>query len=175
MSRRFVLVSGDFTTSGGMDRANYELAWHLAKRLGAEVHLVAFRVEGPLADSPNVTWHRVPKPLNSYTLAEGILRRMGKQIARSMPDVRVIVNGGNCEWPEINWVHALHAAWPRRDGHAPLLFRARAALTKRRARAKERRAIGSASLVITNSQRSRDQIIDLLGIDPARVHAIYYG
>ena len=28
------------------------------------------------------------------------------------PLARVVVNGGNCAWPDINWVHAVHAAWP---------------------------------------------------------------
>ena len=37
----WILVSGDFTTWGGMDRANYELAWHLAEREGVETHLVS--------------------------------------------------------------------------------------------------------------------------------------
>jgi glycosyltransferase involved in cell wall biosynthesis len=170
-----VLVSGDFTTFGGMDRANYELAWHLAQRMDARVHLVSYRVQGPLADHPNVTWHRVSKVFNSYTLAERVLRIAGRKIAASIANARVIVNGGNCDWPDVNWVHALHAAWPRRDAHAPLTFRARAVLTKWRARAHERRAIRRAQIVITNSQRSRRQLIELLGVDPARVHCAYYG
>jgi len=173
--RQFVLVSGDFTTYGGMDRANYELAWHLADRVGAIVHVVAYRVLPPLADHPNVTWHRVSKVLNSYTLAERMLRATGRRVAASLPDARVIVNGGNCDWPDVNWVHALHAAWPTRHAHAPLLFRARAAMTKRRARFKERAAIRNARLVLTNSLHSRDQIIKLLGAEPARVRCVYYG
>jgi glycosyltransferase involved in cell wall biosynthesis len=172
---QFVIVSGDFTTFGGMDRANYELAWHLAERVRADVHLVAYRVLSPLAEHANVTWHRVKKVLNSYTLAEGVLRATGRRVAASLASARVVTNGSNCDWPDVNWVHALHAVWPRRDVHAPLMFRARAALTKHRVRLKERRAIQSAQQVITNSRRSRDQIVGLLGIDPARVHCVYYG
>jgi glycosyltransferase involved in cell wall biosynthesis len=170
-----VLISGDFTTFGGMDRANYELAWYFAERVKAHVHLVAYRVQAPLADHPNVTWHRVAKVFKSYTLAERVLRSAGRKIASSIPGARVIVNGGNCDWPDVNWVHALHAAWPRRDAHAPLTFRARAALMKWRARAHERRAIRRAQLVITNSKRSREQIIELFGVDSPPVHCIYYG
>jgi glycosyltransferase involved in cell wall biosynthesis len=173
--KRFVLVSGDLTTHGGMDRANYELAWHLAERAGAQVHIVAFHVESPLAEHPNVVWHRVAKPLNSYTMAEGILRRTGKRIARSLPDARTIVNGGNCDWPDVNWVHALHAAWDCRHEHAPLRFRARARFTKWRARVNEQTALRKARLVITNSERTRRQAIDLLGLDETRVHRVHYG
>ena len=39
---RWVLATGDFTTWGGMDRANHALASYLA-RSGREVHLVAHR------------------------------------------------------------------------------------------------------------------------------------
>jgi glycosyltransferase involved in cell wall biosynthesis len=170
-----VIVSGDFTTTGGMDRANYELAWHLAEGLGANVHLVAYRVAPPLSDHSNVTWHRVNKVLNSYTLAEQSLRRRGRAVAASLPVCRVIVNGGNCDWPDVNWIHALHAAWPRRDRHAPLSFRARAAWTKWRARTNERRAVRRARVVLTNSQRTRRQICELLDVAPDRVHAVYYG
>src|SRR6266849_6045112 len=123
----FVLVSGDFTPWGGMDRANYELAWFLADRLGGEVHLVSHQVASPLAEHPRVTWHRVAKPLQSYALAGPLLARAGYRIARRLAcdGARVIVNGGNCAWADVNWVHAVHAAWDNRDGQAPALFRLR--------------------------------------------------
>ncbi|MFH5806852.1 glycosyltransferase family 1 protein, partial [Alienimonas sp. DA493] len=59
---RFALVSGDFRLHGGMDRPNYELAWHLAEREGAAVELVAHHVAAPLAEHPRVRWTRVPRP-----------------------------------------------------------------------------------------------------------------
>src|SRR5262245_51363851 len=58
----YLLVSGDFTTWGGMDRANYALADYLARQ-GNEVHLVAHRVAPGLSERPNVIFHRVPKIL----------------------------------------------------------------------------------------------------------------
>jgi glycosyltransferase involved in cell wall biosynthesis len=175
--KRFVIVSGDFTTFGGMDRANYELAWHLAERCDAQVHLVAFNVQPPLAEHRNVTWHRVNKPLNSYLLGEGVLDRAGRRVAREMTakGARVIVNGGNCCWPDVNWIHALHAAWDCRHAHAPLAFRARARWQKRRDRHRERAAVRSARLVITNSDRTRRQAIELLALDQAKVQTVHYG
>ena len=53
----WVIVSGDLTTWGGMDRANYELAAYLAEE-GLSVHIVAHFVAEPLAQHPSVTWHK---------------------------------------------------------------------------------------------------------------------
>ena len=39
----YLIVTGDFVKTGGMDRANYALARYVAER-GAETHLVAYRV-----------------------------------------------------------------------------------------------------------------------------------
>lgn len=173
----YLLVSGDFTTWGGMDRANYELAWYLADHVGASVHLVSYLVAEPLADHPNVTWHRVPKPLNNYTLAEPLLSREARRVSQTLTErgARIIINGGICTWPAINWVHAVHAAWGTRDVHAPILFRLRAAWLKRKNRRAEFRALSKAKLVLTNSERARQQIIEQVGVSPSHVRAVYYG
>jgi glycosyltransferase involved in cell wall biosynthesis len=175
--RTYVLVSGDFTPWGGMDRANYELAWYLAEQRGGQVHLVSHRVAAPLAEHAGVTWHRIAKPWQSYTLAAPLLARSGYRLARQLAaeGARVVVNGGNCPWADVNWVHAVHAAWPNRDQHAPALFRLRNYLTKCRARRAEYRAISSARLVVTNSARTRQQVIDCLGAAAERVHVVYLG
>jgi glycosyltransferase involved in cell wall biosynthesis len=175
--RTCVLVSGDFTPWGGMDRANYELAWYLADQVGVAVHLVSHQVAPPLAEHPRVTCHRVPKPLQSYSLAGPLLSRAGTRIARRLagPGVRVVVNGGNCPWADINWVHAVHAAWANRDQEAPALFRLRNYWSKCRARHAEYRAIRAARLVITNSARARQQVINHLGVPGERVHVVYLG
>jgi glycosyltransferase involved in cell wall biosynthesis len=86
-----------------------------------------------------------------------------------------VVNGGNCAWPDVNWVHAVHGVWGRRDRHAPLSFRLRAALSKRRARIAERRSLQMARAIITNSQRARQQLIDVVGVPADRVRTVYYG
>ncbi|MEO6393522.1 MAG: glycosyltransferase family 4 protein [Pyrinomonadaceae bacterium] len=173
----YVLVSGDFSVWGGMDRANYELARYLAEDLGATVHLVGYLVASPLAEHPNIIWHQVRKPLNAYLLAEPWLRHKGKKVARSLRAecARVIVNGGNCAWPDVNWIHAVHAAWPNRVDHAPARFRWRAAALKARYRRDERNALQVARMVLTNSERARQQVISQLGLPPERVQAVYYG
>jgi glycosyltransferase involved in cell wall biosynthesis len=172
-----VLVAGDLTTWGGMDRANYELARYLADRGGRSVHVVSHTVAEPLASHPNIIWHRVPKPFGSYTCAEPLLGARGRQVARELATrgARVVVNGGNCRWSDVNWVHAVHAAWPTRVEHASAPIRVRAALIKRRARRAERRLVGAARLVVTNSHQARAQLVERVGIHPDRVHVVYYG
>jgi hypothetical protein len=63
----YLLVTGDFVRTGGMDRANFALADYLARQ-GGEVHLVAHRVDPQLLSYSNVQFHRVPKIANSYFL-----------------------------------------------------------------------------------------------------------
>jgi glycosyltransferase involved in cell wall biosynthesis len=160
-----------------MDWANYELAWHLAEEVGAEVHLVSFYVAPPLVEHPRVTWHQVTKPLGMYTLADPFLARAGRRVAQQLTKrgARVVVNGGNCLWPDVNWIHAVHAAWSTRHAHAPLAFRLRAGLMKRVALRAERRSLETARIVITNSLSARQQVIDHIGLAPERVHTVYYG
>ena len=173
----YLLVSGDFTPWGGMDRANYELAWHLAHRVGARVHLVSHYVHPQLAAHANVIWHRVAKPLNSYQLAGPLLARKGCQVARSLQGqgARVVVNGGNCPWPDVNWVHAVHAAWDNRDAEAPVWFRLKNRWAKASARRAETQVLRMARVVLANSQQTRQQIIEHLDISPERVHVVYLG
>ena len=173
----YVLVSGDFAPWGGMDRANYELAWHLADRVGARVHLVSHYVDRELAAHPCVAWHRVPKPLNSYVAGSPLLARKGLQVARifGQQGARVVVNGGNCPWPDVNWVHALHAAWENRDASAPMWFRLKNYYTKLSARRAEFHALRRTKVVLANSARTRQQIIERIGLVPERIHVVYLG
>ena len=174
-SAPILLVSGDFVATGGMDQSNYALASHLLG-LGREVHLVAHRVAPTLSARPGAVFHLVRKPLNSYVLSEPLLRRSGRYWARRLAPrgARVVVNGGNCDWGDVNWVHYVHAAW------APLPTggfsrRIKSAYTHAAAIAAERKSLRRACVVIANSERTRTDLIGLLGLDPARVHTVYLG
>jgi hypothetical protein len=59
---RWLLIAGDFTPLGGMDRANYALACSLAAAPGAEVHLVAHHVWPDLERERGVDVRRVCRP-----------------------------------------------------------------------------------------------------------------
>jgi glycosyltransferase involved in cell wall biosynthesis len=170
-----LLVTGDFVTTGGMDRANHALASYLARQ-GRPVHLVAHRVAEDLLALPGVVWHRVPKLLGSYFLSEPLLRRAGMIWGRRLAAQggRVVVNGGNCPFPDVNWVHYVHAVY-RPATAGGLLRRFKAAWADRSARAAERRALGRARLVITNSERTRQDLLSSLDLHPERVRTVYYG
>ncbi len=171
----FALVSGDFVKTGGMDRANHALASYLARQ-GIPVHLVAHRADSDLFGQGDVTLHRVAKPLNSYLLGEPFLDRAGRrQAARvARQGGRVVVNGGNCAWADVNWVHYVHAAWTAR-AEGSVLRRAKRAVSHRRALAAERRVLSGARVVVANSEQTRGVLLERLGLEPERVHTLYYG
>src|SRR5947208_2608464 len=151
----FLLVAGDFVRTGGMDMANYALAQHLAER-NHVVHLVSHRVAPDLARLPHVHVHRVPKPASSYLLGEPLLSAAGRWWASRLSPhgARVVTNGGNCPWHDVNWVHYVHAAY---DGapRSQRLRRIKDVLKHPRALGRERRAISKARVVIANSMRTR--------------------
>ncbi len=171
----WLLVAGDLTPLGGMDAANHALARYLGSR-GAEVHLVTHNAWADLVDLPTITVHRVWRPFNRHLLGSPLLSRAGHRLWRRLSPrgARAIVNGGNCRVAGANWVHYLHAAYaPRIDGSSGR--RAKHALAHRRDLEAEKKALGEASLVICNSQRTRRDVIDCLGIAEERVRVVYYG
>lgn len=171
----FLIVTGDFVKTGGMDRANYALARYVADR-GAETHLVAYRVDPELALRPNVIVHRVPKLLGSYLAGGVLLSRVGQRWAGTVSarGGRVVTNGGNCLWGDINWVHYVHAAF-RRASSGAMLQRFKNRATHRFFLAQEQKVLPSAKVLIANSNRTRLDIIGLLGISADRVFTVYYG
>ncbi|MDB4906962.1 MAG: glycosyl transferase family 1 [Gemmatimonadetes bacterium] len=169
--RPFTIVAGDFVTTGGMDAANYALADFL-RRQSREVHVVAHRIAASLAGG--VTVHRVHRPLGSHMLGAPLLAREGRYwagVMRRRGGVSV-VNGGNCVG-QVNWLHYVHAV------HAPLgtrgIRRVLGAMLHQRDRDDEARAARAATLVIANSERTRADAIERLGVAPERVHRVYYG
>jgi glycosyltransferase involved in cell wall biosynthesis len=171
-----LLVNGNFVPTNGMDMPNLALARFLAER-GTEVHLVTHRAEEALTSKPNVIVHHVPKPANSYLLAAPFLDRMGRKWAAHITARRgdVVANGGNCLWgDDINWVHYVHAAYRApRAGNA--LRIAKNECAHRTFRAMERKAVKRARIVIANSERTKRDIVEHLGVSEERVQTVYYG
>jgi glycosyltransferase involved in cell wall biosynthesis len=171
----FALVSGDFVKTGGMDRANYALAAELARR-GHRVHLVAHRVAPELLALPTVTAHQVPKVAGSYCLSSPLLNWAGRRWGRRLSGIggRVVVNGGNCSFGDVNWVHYLHSAYtPEVCGRWPHRLRRR--LVHRLDQRSERGSLARARLIIANSDATRRALIGSYGLEPARIHTVYYG
>jgi glycosyltransferase involved in cell wall biosynthesis len=171
----WLLVTGDFVKTGGMDRANYALARYLSER-GTETHLVTHSVDPDLCRNSKVHVHLVPKPLGSYFLGQLLLGRTGKQFASTLAQRggRTIVNGGNCYWGDVNWVHYVHAAWQPRSA-LDLAHRTWLALKRKVDLVRERMALRMARVVIANSNRTRSCLIEYLGLAPERVRTVYLG
>jgi glycosyltransferase involved in cell wall biosynthesis len=171
----YLLVSGDFVTTGGMDRANYALASYLARR-GHTVHLVAHRAEANLAALPEVRVHHVPKPAGSYFLGGALLDHWGRFWARRIACAggRVVVNAGNCAGQDVSWVHYVHSAYvPTAAG--PWHRRMRRDLMHGVFVRNERRYLRRARFVIANSRRTRDDLVAHVGLAPDRIAVVYYG
>lgn len=158
-----------------MDRANYALAAYAAD-CGAETHLVAHRVDPALSSRPNVNFHRVPKLLGSYVAAGPLLDRAGRRCASQVTARagRVLVNGGNCRWGDINWVHYVHAAFES-PASGSFARRIRMKATHAMFVAQEKAALSRARVIFTNSNRTRRDVIEKIGIRSDNVHTVYYG
>jgi len=129
-----------------------------------------------LTKLPNVTLHEARKPLGSYYLGRRCIDQLGQEWARtiSVRGGRVLVNGGNCQWGDANWVHYVHAAYqPEVAGGRARRWMAN---WKRRAfLAEERKALRAAKIVIANSQRTRNDLIEKVGVDSQRIRTVYLG
>jgi glycosyltransferase involved in cell wall biosynthesis len=167
-----VLVTGDFVLHGGMDRANYALADFLA-RSGDRVELVTHRASEELTKLPCVATHRVTRPLGSDFLGGWWLSRAGRKYTRSS-GARLVVNGGNCPVPAANWIHYVHAAY-RPEWPALRLPRWKNRLTRPIDLRAEKTAAGMAQVVICNSNRTRRDVVEHLGVAPERAITIHYG
>lgn len=170
-----MLITGDFVKTGGMDMPNFAVAKRLAD-CGVSVQLVAFRVADELREHANVRWVKVPKPLRSYALGLPLLDLVGRRVARKCLAYggRVVVNGGNCQVGDVNWVHYVHAAYqaPTSGSHAR---RARYALSHGLNVGQERSALLKARIVLANSERTRRDLTQRVGVDDSRIRTVYYG
>jgi glycosyltransferase involved in cell wall biosynthesis len=175
MMKSYLLVTGDFVKTGGMDRANFALADYLARQ-GNQVHLVAYRVAAELLNYPNVVLHRVPKFLNSYLLSSPLLDSAGRSLARTLgvKGTRILVNGGNCQWGDINWVHYVHAAY-KPEIRAGLLGQLKAKMTYQGTLGAEKKALNLAKVIIVNSEKTKLDLIEKLSIPANKIHVVYLG
>jgi hypothetical protein len=179
LSRHWVIVAGGFHDNGAMDRANASLATHLLDR-GARVHLVGHDIDDRFIHHSSASCHQVPRPRAAAPIAESLLSRRGFIVANEVTAVckhaRVVVNGGNCPWPDINWVHAVHAAWTIVDDGAPAWIRVKHRAFKALARRQERAALRVARTVIANSHATRRALLDTgLVESPSRIETVYLG
>jgi glycosyltransferase involved in cell wall biosynthesis len=168
----WVVATGDFTTLGGMDRANHALAAWLA-RSGRETHLVAHRVSLDLASAPGVHVHRVPRPAGAHLIGAP---RLAREASRQVRRVRgaALMNGGNGAIGVPTWIHYLHAAYQPQVASS---WRTRISASAGRwyYLRRERAALAAAPLVICNSERTADDVRRFYQVSASRLRVIYYG
>jgi glycosyltransferase involved in cell wall biosynthesis len=174
----WLIVAGGFHSRGGMDKANAALASYLLER-GHTVYLVGHEIDPKLSAHPRARTQVVARPFGSVLLGEQQLSRAAARAMRTLrahnPRARIVANGGNFVSPDINWVHAVHGAWPPSDVGAPLWFRVKNRLWHALACRRERGAIRRARLVVANSERTRRDLVELVGVAVERLHTIYLG
>ncbi|WGV29003.1 glycosyltransferase family 4 protein [Halotia branconii] len=173
--KSYLLITGDFVRTGGMDRANFALADYLARQK-QQVYLVAHRVANELLAYPNVKFHRVSKIAKSYLFSSPLLSSMGRTLAQRLTNAggRVLVNGGNCQWGDINWVHYVHAAY-RPNNPTGLLRQLKNVVSYKLFLKTERQALQLARVIIVNSDKTKRDLVEKLGIAEQRLHKVYYG
>lgn len=174
----WILVAAGFDDLGGTSRANLALAKWLAGR-GNRVDLVGHHFDPSLAEDARFNLHRVAAPLGSLLIGEHLLsarcHALARRAAREPRPPRVVVNGSNCPWPGVNWVHAVHHAWPCSDSGAPLWFRTWNRLLKTHHRWRESLAFRQARLLIANSGATRRELLRHFDLQPDRIETVYLG
>ncbi|MFO0810545.1 MAG: glycosyltransferase [Gemmataceae bacterium] len=175
----WVIVSAGFHHTGGQAKAVASLADYLA-RTGPRVHLVGHDFDLSFTNCDNVTIHYAARPFHADALGNAFLARAGRAVARRVtatdPAARVVANGGNCRWADVNWVHYLHSAFEPDLRAAPRWFQLKERIVGAAYRRSERLAVGEARIVVTNSVRTRDDVLARVpGVAPARVIPVYYG
>lgn len=183
--RPYVIVTGDYVRTGGMDRANYALAEYLANtpEKASSVHLVGHRCDSNLLDNSRVHFHKVPQLLKSYWLSGPFLNNTGRNVAKRLAGDQkpvLVVNGGNCRSPlvNLNWVHYVHAAFDPcliRNYQPRFHQRLKMQLAHRDFLRHERIAFRQPSRFIANSRLTAQHLQVFYGVDPKHIDVVYYG
>jgi glycosyltransferase involved in cell wall biosynthesis len=114
--------------------------------------------------------------LNSDFLGAPILDKYGRSLARRIAGRggRVVVNGGNCFWGDVNWAHYVHAAF-RPGRPRGILEKLKLELSRAKFLADEQRCFSNAQIIISNSIRTKHDLVTFFGIDEKRIKVVYYG
>jgi len=172
----WLIVTGGAHQRGGQDRANLELIRYLSTEGTGRVDVVVHEVTPELESFRRVHLSRVARPLGSTILGERLLEAAASRLQRHLdPSTIVLANGGNYRHAGVNWVHSVHAVWPVCDDDAPVHRRLVNRLKKADARRRERTAVGAASVVIANSERTADDLTRALGVSPDRIAVVRFG
>lgn len=175
----WVVVAGGVHRQGGMDKANFALVQYLVER-NITVHVVTHRIAGDLRKNPNLRLSLVPVPCGVGIVGGPLLAFRGRQVAHRItqrdPSARVVVNGGNCFWGDINWVHRVHHAWSPKTVDAPPIHRLKHRFIVAAAKREELRNLRSARLIVANSELTKRHVTEVIGGDASKaIEVIYLG
>jgi glycosyltransferase involved in cell wall biosynthesis len=168
----WILISGDFVSTGGMDAANLGLAQYLARE--RKLTVVCHRADPRLSDA-GATIVQVKRPLGKHLLGMPVLDRAGRRTVQNTPGAIAVANGSNCILDhQVNWLHYIHSAFEPVAGGG--LVRQYSNRLKHRYFCKgERRGVRRARWVIANSELTKRHAVELLGVAPERCKVVYYG
>src|SRR5262245_54863917 len=174
----WVVIAGGLHRRGGTDKANFALVEFLLEQ-DIPIEAVAHEIDPSLLSSPNLSAHVVPVPAGSRFAGEMLLSFVGRHVAgittRNYPDARVIVNGGNCIWGDINWVHRVHHAWTPETVNAPWIHRFKHRVATASAKRREVQSLCAARVIVANSELTRRQLVELFGIGPNKIQTVRLG
>ncbi len=78
----------------------------------------------------------------------------------------IVVNGGNCLWNDVNWVHYVHNTPMAERGRPSLPRRKWLRWKRRRDQRREGLAVGESRLVVTDSELMKARLIAGTSIEP---------
>ncbi len=174
--RPVLIVTGDLSPLGGMDAGNLALADYLARSGEFEVHVVAHNVCSNFREREPIVFHRVTKLFGSNLLSAPLLDRAGRRWGNKILSTggRVIVNGGNCDVRDVNWVHYVHAAYATTmTGSTARKLHHESG--RNYFMSTERERVPPSRIVIVNSERTRRDLQERLGVTNDKIKTVYYG
>lgn len=168
----WLIIVGDAIVGGGMDRANLALIERLVE-LKQTTEVVAHRCQ--LQDN-QLAFHQVPRPANKHLLGAPLLNWAGQRRVislRKRHKTVVVANGGNCRIDaDLNWVHYVHAAYSPSNSEPRKPWRQ---VWDRLQLRWERAAFNQSKLLIANSEQTKQDLIQHLGVDASKIRVCYYG
>ena len=157
----WIIVASGVNRRGGLERANYFLVRRLAERC-QHVTVICFDADADLDGQNLITVLRLRPLLGPDIFREEQLRLQSPGVIRSLlrktPGSIVVVNGGNCCWRAVNWVHCIYKAWQPRDRDSPGWFKLKNRAHFYLARRSELKALRQARFAIAVSDKVKQEI-----------------
>ncbi len=174
----WILVSAGFHRHGGQSKANYYLVQYLLQN-NHRVYLIGHDFDHDLTIDPRVHVYSLARPFGKDILGNWFLYHQGRSIIKKIEKrenqtCRVIVNGGNCVWRDVNWVHYIHSVWQPKITNSTWLYRWKESIAGKIYRRREQKSFRTATILIANSECTRKDLIQM-GCHSQRVKTIYLG